>query len=162
MIYPHPIRLRGPWEYEPLAWTRLRADGLIEALPREVPPPGRLLLPGDWGGVLGQEFRGRVRFTRSFNPPTGIDPGEQIWLLIEGVDYFGTATLNEQLLGDLWGYAEPHEYDISTLVGPRNRLVIEVDLPELAPDAPPLDRPGREHLPGGLIGEVRLEIRAAW
>jgi hypothetical protein len=119
-------------------------------------------LPNDWAGTLGAGFRGRVRYTRHFNRPTGLEPREKVWLVVEGADARGDVQLNGQALGEVRGYALPASFDFTTLIAPRNELVIDVELPPPdASDAAP--RPGREDRPGGLIRDVRLEIRvSAW
>jgi hypothetical protein len=158
---PHTIRLRGPWEYEPLA-RGSRDD-------RELPPGGTMAMPGDWGAVLGAAFRGQVRFTRRFAQPTGLDASSRIWLVIEEVDWQAVVALNGQSLGEVRFSGAPAEadvvpcparFDITTLLLPRNELTIDVLLPEVAAGAPPLARPGREGQPGGLIGLVSLEIES--
>lgn len=164
MPYPHIFRLRGPWQYTPLA----RFDF------GPLPPPGRVELPTDWGATLGNEFQGRVRYERSFNAPSNLDPHERVWLVIDGADARADVSLNGQSLGTVAGYALSSEWDITEKIGPRNTLSIEVELPgaesqvqgtftNSALRAPhsALDRPGREALPGGPIGQVRLEIRSS-
>ncbi|HEX7447054.1 MAG TPA: hypothetical protein VF306_05890 [Pirellulales bacterium] len=203
MPYPHVIRLRGPWQYTPLA-----ACG-----DRRLPPPGRIELPADWGATLGDDFRGRVRYERSFNSPTNLDPHERVWLVIDGADPRADVYLNRQSLGTVEGYALSAEWDISERIGPRNTLSLEIEqldggsqkqpfsptqpghrqgsapatggalhsafrTPHSALDegsapatvgqskiqnrkskiSPP--RPGRVNLPGGPVGQVRLEIRS--
>ncbi|HEX5103113.1 MAG TPA: hypothetical protein VFV87_04850, partial [Pirellulaceae bacterium] len=54
--------------------------------------------------------------------------------------------------------AGPARFDITALLAPRNELTLDVLLPDIAPGTPPLVRPGREHLPGGPIGLVQLQI----
>lgn len=112
-------------------------------------------MPADWGDTLGAGFRGRVRYVRHFNWPGSLDTDERVWLVIDGVDTFGAAILNGTRLGEIDGYAVPTAFDVHGLVRPSNELVLEVELPAQSPSP----RPGREHLPGGPIGEVRLEIR---
>src|SRR5262249_9777400 len=98
MDQPHAIRLKGPWELEPLA--------------REVPSPAgearrgvcasagaTVEVPGDWGSVLGEDFRGTARYTRRFNCPTNLGPQEHVELVFEGVDYEAQVTLNGHDLG---------------------------------------------------------------
>ena len=145
MSYPHVIRLRGPWQYTPLARFD---DGTL-------PPPGRVELPTDWGATLGDGFRGRVRYERSFNSPSNLDPHERVWLVIGGADARADVGLNGQPLGTVEGYALSSEWDITAIIGPRNALSIAVELPDA------VLRPGREALPGGPIGPVRLEIRSS-
>lgn len=158
---PHTIRLRGPWEYEPLPRGLSRDD-------RE-PPRGTVAMPGDWGGILGADFRGQVRFTRRFARPTGLDAETRVWLVIEEVDWQAAVALNGQSLGEVRFSGAPAEadvvpcparFDITTLLLLRNELTIDVLLPEVAAGAPPLARPGREGQPGGLIGLVSLEIES--
>ncbi len=159
----HVIRLRGPWEYEPLARSILAVDGKPRENTDDLPPPGRVHLPSDWGSTLGTDFRGRVRYLRRFGIPTNLEPHEQVWLVIEGVDYFGTVSLNGQPIGEVVGYQSAREFDIRRLLADRNLLTLEIELPHIdasAADGAQTDRPGRVDLPGGPIGEVRLEIRS--
>lgn len=166
---PHTIRLRGPWEYQPLTCATLLADGGVQMLDRDLPAGGTLELPADWGAILGDDFRGLVRFTRRFAQPTGLDKNSRVWLVIEEVDWLGTVALNGAALGmvrfsaapatdGVSDLACPARFDITALLQPRNELTIDVLLPAFAAGALPLSRPGREGLPGGLIGLVRLEI----
>jgi hypothetical protein len=160
-MYPHRIRLRGPWECEPLARTVLHAGGRIDTLD-DPPPPCRMTMPCRWhdGGL--KDFAGRVRFRRRFGYPGRIDPHERVWLTFAGVDYFAAVWLNGQELGRHRGAFAPFEYDVTALLQPRNELVVEVDCP--APDADTLVRPllprgAVQHGNGGLWGEVALEVR---
>ena len=193
MPYPHVIRLRGPWEYEPLA--RFSTDGLSIDRPRaqatgestperavvargdqqtDLPAPGRVQLPADWGDSLGRDFCGRVRYRRRFNRPTNLEPAERVWLVIDGVDARGDYTLNGHKLGSIDGYALPAASDITHLLAPSNVLEIDVELaaplcpppaagaeqPAAGSPLPAAARPGRAGLAGGPIGEVWLEVRA--
>jgi hypothetical protein len=157
----HVIRLRGPWEYEPLARVWIDANGARRESRESLPAAGRAQLPADWGLTLGPDFRGRARYTRRFGLPTNLEPHEKVWLVVEGVDYFGSLALNDTPLGEMTGYlGPPAEFHVTSLLSERNVLTLEVELPacEATPASPV--RPGREHLPGGPIGEVRLEIRS--
>jgi glycosyl hydrolase family 2 len=151
MPYPHVIRLRGPWEFEVVE----NASALTS------PRSGKAKLPCDWSEALGREFRGQVRYRRRFNRPSGLDPHERVWLIVEGVDAFGAATLNGRELGEVRGYALPASFDVTDLLAQGNELLLDVELPRGLPDGPAPLRPGREDLAAGPIGEVRLEIRAA-
>jgi hypothetical protein len=139
----HTIKLRGPWQVEAL-----------ESTTGELPPPTETTVPGDWGSALGNDFRGRARYTRGFGLPTNLDPSEWVSLMVGLVDYSASIQLNGELLGEqTWGDGE-RRYDITSLLKPRNELQIVVTLLEDLP------RPGREDQPGGLLGEVRLEIES--
>jgi hypothetical protein len=138
-MYPHRIRLRGPWTCEPL--FRLEHDGARIAV--DLPAAFRMTMPGRWqdGGL--QDFRGGVRFSRRFGYPGRIDTCEHVWLTFEGAENRATASLNGTLLGTWEGAAE---FEVTTLLQPRNRLMVDVEAPR--PD-------------GGLWGEVAMEVRAA-
>jgi Glycosyl hydrolase 2 galactose-binding domain-like len=131
--YPHRIRLRGPWECEPLQ----------RRPPGDLPPPRRMTLPCRWpdGGLA--DFTGRVRFRRRFGYPGRIDDYERVWLTFEGASDRAAVRLNGADLGEHAGDG-PFEFDVTALLRARNELVVDVDS-----DA---DR-------GGLWGEVALEVR---
>ncbi|HEX3659137.1 MAG TPA: hypothetical protein VHV55_25335 [Pirellulales bacterium] len=151
MDYPHTIRLRGLWGYEVLvdrSPAALRPDALN----------GVMHVPGDWSGTLGSGFRGRVRYRRTFNWPSELDPTERVWLAIDGVDAHGDATLNGQPLGTIDGHARPARFDITSQLAAHNELLVDVNCPAGSPAEAAKLRPGREHLAGGLIGAVRLEV----
>ncbi|SRR5579883_560042 len=135
-MYPHRIRLRGPWECEPLL---RRGDNAQEPLP----PSCRMTIPCRWseGGLPG--FTGRVRFRRSFGYPGRIDAHERVWLTFAGVGGEGEARLNNQFLGRIPNVSE---FEVTSLLRPRNELVVE------------LDGTAEE---GGLSGEVALEVRCS-
>jgi beta-galactosidase/beta-glucuronidase len=158
MAKPHVIRLRGPWKIEPLERYLRVAAGQYRRETHGLPAGGKVPVPGDWSDVLGSDFRGAVRYTRHFNCPTNLDARERVWLVCEGVDHRGDVALNGYPLCDLLGL-EFARADITEGLQPHNTLVVDVTLlPEDHPDAPPRHA-GREGKAGGLIGEVRLEIR---
>ena len=159
MAYPHLIRLRGPWDYEPLERS-VAAGAPASDAPDEMPPPGRAQMPADWGAAPGADFRGCVRHRRRFNRPTGLEPHERVWLVLEGADGWAEVSLAGHRLGHVGGYALGAQFDVTALIEDRNELVVDVTRPHGdAAGEQPL-RSGREHLPGGLVGQVRLEIRA--
>jgi beta-galactosidase/beta-glucuronidase len=158
MSQPHVIRLRGPWQFEPVArfvpvdhdTFREQTDGLPEG--------GKTQVPGDWTDALGAGFRGRVRYTRRFNCPTNLGSAEQVWLVCDAVDQAADFSLNGKLLFTMSG-GEPGSCDITPHLQPHNELAVEVSLfPQGHADraARPPQRAGKG---GGIIGEVRLEIR---
>jgi hypothetical protein len=131
-VYPHRIRLRGPWECEPLA----RVDG------GPLPPPCRVTMPCRWGAPL-PGFTGRVRFRRRFGYPGRIDAYERVWLTFGGVEGSAEAWLNGERLGRHEGPG-PFAFEVTHLLGARNELTVEVEAA------------GGD---GGLWGEVALEVR---
>jgi hypothetical protein len=132
MSYPHPIRLRGPWQVEPL----LAFESNVP-----LPAPCRMRMPGRLGDTPLHSFRGRVRFGRAFGYPGRLDEQERVWLTFAGVEGQGMATLNNHLLGDLTATGE---FEVTRLLQRRNILTVDIDCTE--PSA-------------GLWGEVALEVR---
>jgi len=130
-MYPHRIRLRGPWEHEPVSG------------PEPLPAPGRMTMPCRWkdGGLPG--FAGTVRFRRHFGYPGRLDAFERVWLTFAGLTGTAHIRLNGQDLGVLAD--EAGEFEITSLLQNRNILEVEVEGPEGS----------------GLWGEVALEIRCS-
>ena len=163
-MYPHRIRLHGPWQYEPLARTRITAEGRCETTSGSVPEPGRARIPTTWRGTPLDGLRGRVRWRRPFHAPRSLDPGERLWVVFDGVDYFSEPSLNGVQLGRHEGYFEPFGYDVTSLVQPRNQLVVDVDCPAESAGSRRLIRGSlettRPPFIGGMWGEVALEVRA--
>jgi len=131
-MYPHRIRLHGPWECEPLA----APSQPIPPSPRRFVPPARLRDAGL------RDFIGRVRLTRRFGFPGRIDDYEHVWLTIANVVGQADVALNGTTLCS--GQAAGLEFEVTSLLMSRNRL--EVVLDAASGDA-------------GLVGEVALEIR---
>lgn len=158
-MYPHRIRLRGPWQYEPLTATRIDADG-VHPLEGTCPAPGKLKVPTAWSETPLAGFHGRVRFRRSFHKPRTLDPDECLWLAFGGVDYFAEVFLNGERLGSHAGYFEPFAFEISSLLEMRNELLVDVDLPcEAAHDVRYLFRGLGDGADGGIWHDVVLEVR---
>lgn len=133
-MYPHRIRLRGPWECEPVE----AAAGA--ALPSKV----LVTLPCRWGegGLAG--FGGKVRYQRRFGWPARIDDHERVWLTFAGIEGAAEIWLNGQRLGGPEDASGTFESDVTALLQARNHLTVEV---KSATDR------------GGLWGEVALEVR---
>jgi hypothetical protein len=153
----HTIRLRGPWQLEPLERYVGRGDGRYDGSIERLPVEARATMPADWSDALGREFLGRVRYHRVFQKPTGLDAGERVWLVVEPPRSRGVVQLNGKPLGEvLWG-GPPGRFDITALLEDHNRLEITVEHPSLDADANAYDDDDTNS-PGGLVGEVRLEI----
>ena len=154
----HLIRLRGPWEYQVLLRFDRDDTRNIGQDTSEL-PGGRMQMPSDWGESLGNGFRGRVRYQRRFNRPTGLDKGQIVYVSVAAVDCFGEVSLNDTTLGQVVGDRPNQRFVVTEILQSANELSVIVELPRDDPNSDPLLRPaGRENLPGGLIGEVRLEI----
>ncbi len=145
-MYPHRIRLRGPWECEPLARFVIGADGQKETMTTNLPAPCRMTMPGRWSERGLKDFSGRVRFRRHFGYPGRIDENERIWLTFAGIEGTTEVWLNGQFLGRHEQTMQPFESEVTELLDDRNELRVEVE---------------GEATSGGLYGEVAMEIRLA-
>jgi len=143
-MYPHRMRLRGPWECEPLARAVKHADGRVDMVMQALPPPCRMTMPCRWGEGGLPDFAGRVRFRRRFGTPRQLDPPEVVWLTFAGADAVAEVTLNGQFLGRHEQPSQPFEFEVTSLLRECNELVVDVEAPA-----------GN----GGLWGEVALEVR---
>ena len=137
----HFIRLRGPWRLEVL--EQLAGASTV----RE----GKQQMPADWSALLGDDFRGTVRYRRVFHEPTGLEPGQQVWLSIEGLATSATISLNGTPLPPhaevAGGQNNEWRHEIRELLLPNSELIIDVNHPATAAG------------PGGLTGLVQLEIQ---
>ena len=150
----HAIRLRGPWDYEVLSQAAPRAESAATGLP----PTGRVTMPTDWGPSLGADFRGRVRYIRRFNGPTGVAPQVRVWIVFDGADAWAEVALNDGPLGRVDGPSSRAEFDVTPILRQHNVITAIVE-------KPPNDTQAGEIRAGGLVGEVRLEFRgpnAGW
>ncbi len=132
-MYPHRIRLRGPWECEPL-----------ESQSGVVPPPSRVTMPCQWRESGLTDFTGRVRYRRRFGYPGRIDDVERVWLTFAGASDSAVVMLNSVELGRVASAGAPFEFEVTPLLRARNELFVEIE--GAAPTA-------------GLWGEVALEVR---
>ena len=135
IVYPHRIRLRGPWDCEPL-----------ERLPptdEPLPAVRQMTMPCRWAEAGLPGFAGRLRFRRRFGYPGRIDADERVWLTFAGVAAAAEVALNGAVLGRRAEAEAPFEFEITSRLGPRNELVVIVEGPA----------------GGGLWGEVALEVR---
>jgi hypothetical protein len=113
-----------------------------------------MTMPADWAALFGADFRGCVRYSRSFQKPTGLDGHERVWLVVEPPRSCGSIRLNEHVLGSVRFGAAAGRFEVTLRLTDRNRLEIDVTHPELDDDGNSIDDSGI----GGLVGEVRLEI----
>ena len=102
-------------------------------------------MPCDWSATLGSDFRGRVCYLRRFGRPGFPEPYEQMWIVFGGVRSRAIVSLNGQLLGEI-SDTDPGNFEVTDRLDFRNVLEVIVEQPADTAE------------PGGLIGEVRLEI----
>jgi hypothetical protein len=111
-------------------------------------------LPCRWTDAGDPADAETVRFHRRFQKPRQLDDWERLWLVCEGADYVSRWSLNGHELGRHEGPFDPFEFDITSVVLPKNELTVELSCPVLP-------QPTRGVLPpgGGLWGTVALEVR---
>lgn len=109
MSEPHRIRLRGPWDVEPLSPAM---------------PALRVSLPTTLrnGGLAG--YAGLVRFVRRFGRPTNLSVGDTVWLVFEGVSGAAEVHLNDRDLGRVVGTGR---FEVGDLLAERNAIAVTVE-----------------------------------
>lgn len=124
----HTIRLRGPWQVQ-------AKDG--EAI--------TVKMPVGWADIRKHAPSEKLRLTRHFNTPTGLEDLEQVWIVVESPGQQATVLLNGDSLGELQSNDPAFRREITPLLKERNKLEI-------------LIAPGDSEAKEGPVGEVRLEI----
>ena len=104
-MYPHRIRLRGPWQ-----------GRRVGEKPCRVTVPCAL---SDWDLADAD-----VVLTRKFGYPGRVDDQERVWLTFAQVDGRAVIILNGQLLGE--AHDGTFERDVTALLGPHNQLEMQV------------------------------------
>lgn len=152
----HSIRLLGPWQLKVVAVFAERADGGYDVRTSDLPPGAKATMPADWADAFGPHFLGRVRYRRTFQKPTGLD-GARVWLVVEPPRSSGTVNLNDISLGTVRCGDALGRFEVTDILSDRNTLEVNVSHPMVDAAGQPTDD-GSTELPGGLVGEVRLEI----
>jgi hypothetical protein len=161
----HIIRLRGPWQLEVLQRFIPQPDGTYRPTDVDLPGPTKMKMPADWSAAFGDDFWGRVAYRRVFHWNTPLYETERVFLVVEPPRSHACITLKKKLVG----FVDPGEpagrFDITDRLEDDNELEIFVDHPavELVGQSKPnaLKRKVSKTAlksPGGLVGEVRLEI----
>ncbi len=110
-MYPHRIRLRGPWECQPASASLL---------------PRRVTMPGRWSDAGLAGFRGTALFTRRFGYPGRADPAtEHIWLTCTGCTGCREVRLNGHLLAA--SPSKAFSFDVTAIMAARNQLEFDID-----------------------------------
>jgi hypothetical protein len=136
-MYPHRIRLVGPWEFDTLSVDGWGRDG-------STPAAGRVSVPVRWADMGLADFSGAVRFRRKFGRPRRLDDWERVWLTCDGVTGRSSWRLNGADLQPPAPADGRVEVDVTPLLQDRNELAVTVE--GRGPDS-------------GLSGEVALEVR---
>lgn len=101
-------------------------------------------MPGRWSQTHLADYRGPVRFRRPFGRPGNLNSQERVWLTFAGFSGAVQVWLNGQPLGFQEEVGGPLEYEVTSLLGRRNELTVE------------MNASGED---GKLWDEVALEIR---
>lgn len=130
-MYPHRIRLRGPWEMDVVSL----AGGLSTT---------RVSMPARWGEVGLEGHAGVVRFRRRFGMPRQLDDWERVWLTCQGLTGRARWSLNGNQIRPAVGGEGRLEAEVTSSLRDRNELAVEL-------------RPGGAE--ESVWEEVALEIR---
>ena len=154
-MYPHVIRLRGPWEYRTLDGASLT---------------GAFTPPGFWRDAGLPDYWGAVNLRRGFNWVAKPTDDEVVWLCLDRCVGATTVRLNGVELGShdfTWGAVR---YSVNSLLRDRNQLEVDVDAPldldRLHDRYGSLgcregDAVGSSRKPvGGILGEVALSVES--
>ena len=163
----HIIRLRGPWQLTPVKRWDLQPDGTYRPADHGLPAAVKMTMPADWSAAFGADFFGRVAYRRVFHRPTGLDNGERVFLVVEAARSEACVTLKKALVGFVHAGETLGRFDITERLEDDNELEIFVDHPAVMlieghPDFNALQSEVGDPVrlpPGGLIGDVRLEIQ---
>ncbi|MSU79911.1 MAG: hypothetical protein EXS16_17705 [Gemmataceae bacterium] len=144
-MYPHRIRLRGPWECEPVV-----AGAFM---------PRRIIMPARWhdAGLAGTT--GEARFTRKFGYPGRADETEHIWITCDGVTGLRQVSLNGvRFVSEL---RTEFDFDATAVMAARNHL--EVIIHGEGEDAGLWGEVAMEIRKDAFLADVRLEqIDGIW
>ncbi|HLW67550.1 MAG TPA: hypothetical protein VKS79_19700 [Gemmataceae bacterium] len=148
-MYPHRIRLRGPWEIQPLALVIHQGPGQFTWRKHDLPLARTVNSPGLWKDCGLPDFMGIVRYRRQFGLPRKLDEHETVWITCAGVADSCIVWFNGERLANFANPREPFEVEVTGKLRERNELWLDIHY----------DHPNG----GGLCGDVALEIRAlAW
>jgi hypothetical protein len=101
-------------------------------------------LRGPWEIEQSAGRMGTARCVRHFNKPTGLESGERVWLVIEGMARTAAISFNGAFVGQASSWSSAR-FNITPQLMARNRIEIELPSPTGAD-------------PRVSLGEVRLEI----
>lgn len=136
-MYPHAIRLRGPWDFS-----------FLDASPAA---SATTTIPGFWTAAQLAANRGPIELRRHFNWVARIEPTEIVWLSIDRCLGSASVSLNGRDVGAIrysWG---ENRFDVTALLRPNNELTIRIE-----PETPALaDEPAV-----GILEGVQLVVES--
>lgn len=128
---PHQIRLRGPWRWQSTPSKSTTSDARPQRddrVPDSADPANPLTFtaPDGLRSVLAAESITRLRVSRTFHRPTGLDSGSRVDLVIEPVSVPYTVRLNGVALESIKSGAG--RFSIAQHLQPTNQLQLDLDL----------------------------------
>ncbi|HEV3145185.1 MAG TPA: hypothetical protein VGZ47_14945 [Gemmataceae bacterium] len=149
-MYPHRIRLRGPWQIEPLAQLVRHGHDVFGFRMHDLPAARTVNSPALLKDCGLPDFAGVVRYRRHFGLPRKLDEHETVWITCAGVADSCIVWLNAQRLANFASPRQPFEIEVTGELQDRNELWLDVHYAHANGN-------------GGLCGDVAIEIRAlAW
>ncbi|VAX36276.1 hypothetical protein MNBD_PLANCTO02-329 [hydrothermal vent metagenome] len=143
---PYRIRLKGPWNYRWLkTLSSIKESGSAEKT--DFLTEGTAQMPMSWQNLFGEK-EGIAQFERRFQPPTNLEPNEQIAIVFDGIGGSGTVALNGQSLGKIETSEKIQRFDITNYLQPSNLLLVEITC----------DCDFSFNAPAGLYETVAIEI----
>jgi hypothetical protein len=118
----HRIRLRGPWEVQWL--DALSAQHAGSGQPQQ---SERVHLPAEWEQLIAGRS-GRVRLTRRFHKPSGLEPEEEVALVFDDLPVLATISLNAEQVGQLAGRTAAERIVVTERLQSVNTLEIELEI----------------------------------
>jgi len=112
-MYPHRIRLRGPWEMD------------VVSLGGELSTT-RVTMPARWQEIGLEGQAGVVCFRRRFGLPRHLDDWERVWLVCEGLVGPASWSLNGDKVLPGGDGGDVVEAEITPLLRERNELTVEL------------------------------------
>jgi hypothetical protein len=107
-MYPHRIRLRGPWDL---------------TLPHG--EPRRVMFPATWKDVGLPDYVGSATFARRFGYPGHIDAHERVWLVGQGMAGPAEIHFQDEPLGTVSGR---FAFEVTAHLRERNMLRVTLDI----------------------------------
>lgn len=167
-MYPHVIRLRGPWRYRtlpPPSPSSPPGDGRTN----QGQQTGSMTMPGFWhrGGLAG--YWGLVELRRPFHWVAQVAADETVWLVLDRVVGSAQVQLNGTTLGTHNCPWDEFRYEVTRLLAPDNVLTLLLNAPytaDLADRCGMLGASGDEptgthrHPIGGILGGVHLSVES--
>lgn len=150
-MYPHVIRLRGPWQ--------------IECIDTPNAPRSPMSIPGLWRDIGLADYCGPAKLLRQFHWTAKLEADEAVWLVVDQCVGAANVLVNGQLVGSTNSPWLEFRFDITHLLKPTNALTIEFAAHDSADEwfgtlAEGESGTTRHASVGGILGGVYLSIES--